>query len=178
MLGLKSASYWTHSAATAASFTYRNSAQVVSIHGVGEAEAGHRSSDAGIYLGHGFRWVIVVQLGIHALLDFVLAQSRSGLDRGTSFFRQLISLPRERPGVRVAQYSAMEEPAYPGDQALLPLGHGVIHGFPPGQELKEHDAEAVDVALLRQLACHRVPDDKIQHALFLESNLTWTLSAA
>jgi hypothetical protein len=93
MLGLKSASYWTQSAATAASFTYRNNAQGVSIHGGEEAEGGHRS-DAGIYLGHGFRRVIAVQLGIHALLNFVLAQSRSGLDRGTSFFRQLTSLAR------------------------------------------------------------------------------------
>jgi hypothetical protein len=48
---------------------------------------------------------------------------------------------------------------YPGDQALLPFGHGVIHGLPPGQELQEHDTEAVDVALLRQLARHRVPEE-------------------
>jgi hypothetical protein len=50
------------------------------------------------------------------------------------------------------------EPTYPGDQALLPLGHGVIHRLPPCQELQQHDAEAVHVALLRQLARHGVPD--------------------
>jgi len=33
------------------------------------------------YLGHGFRRVVILQLGIHALLHFVLAQSRSGLNK-------------------------------------------------------------------------------------------------
>jgi len=63
--------------------------------------------------------------------------------------------------VGISTGSAMEEKngeegTYPGDQALLPLGHGVIHGLPPCQKLKEHDAEAVHVALLRQLPRHRV----------------------
>lgn len=33
------------------------------------------------YLGHGFGRVVVLELGIHALLHFVLAQPRSGLDK-------------------------------------------------------------------------------------------------
>jgi hypothetical protein len=47
----------------------------------------HGKDDAANYLGHGFRRVVVVQLGIHALPNFVLAQSRSGLDMAQFFFQ-------------------------------------------------------------------------------------------
>ena len=85
MLGLKSASYWTHSAATAASCTeahHRTGSQftreMLAQRKWGNAVRVQTSTAA--YLGHGFWRVVVLELGIHALLHFVLAQSRSGLD--------------------------------------------------------------------------------------------------
>lgn len=44
----------------------------------------------------------------------------------------------------------------PGDEALLAFGHGMVDGLPPREEFEQHHSEAVDVALLGDLAGHGV----------------------
>lgn len=84
MLGLKSASYWTHSAATAASCAEEksnpNGSTQQDDH---EVQGGVPCSDRGgvAHLGHSLRRVVILQLWVHALLHFVLAQSWSGLEQ-------------------------------------------------------------------------------------------------
>lgn len=58
----------------------------------------------------------------------------------------------------VSDIKARKWEPYPGNQALLPLGHGVIHRLPPSQKLKKDNTEAINIALLGQLSRHCIPD--------------------
>lgn len=86
------------------------------------------------YLCDSLRRVVIVELWIDALLNFIFAQSWSSLPHKDHGICKIIGNGKIEIGYIVISYLLLKDKTshYPSDKTLLPFWHGVINWFPSG----------------------------------------------